>query len=71
MSLTDLAQIFGQFGPMGLFVGFLIWDRNSASKARIGYDRDRLEQDKDRLETDRAMAAALGALTAVIQRLDR
>jgi len=49
---------------MGLLVAYLIWrERN--------FDAKRLTYDQARLDADKALAASLGALTAVIQRLDR
>jgi hypothetical protein len=64
MDGNTLAALAGQFGPMGLFVGYLIWERRSGAEERIKHDIARVEADK-------ALAQSLGALTAVIQRLDR
>lgn len=61
---TEVWNLFGQFGPMGLFVAYLIWDRSSGRT-------EQLQRDKDRSEADKALATALGALTAVIQRFDK
>jgi hypothetical protein len=49
---------------MGLFVAYLIWREQRTAGAAMDYN-------KARLEADRALASSLGALTAVIQRLDR
>lgn len=64
MSAADLAALAGQFGPMGLFVAYLMWREHRTADERVKYDTARLEADK-------SLAASLGALTAVIQRLDR
>ena len=64
MGVADVLQLAGQSGPMGLLVAYLIWrERN--------FDAKRLTYDQARLDADKALAASLGALTAVIQRLDR
>ena len=64
MAVPDMLQLAGQFGPMGLLVAYLIWRERSFEGKRMAYDQARLDADK-------ALAASLGALTAVIQRLDR
>jgi hypothetical protein len=55
--IGELAQ---QFGPTGLIIGYLVWDRLTNVKERLGFDRERLEADK-------ALAASLAALTTVIR----
>lgn len=52
----ELVNVFGQFGPMGLMVLYLIWERRASS-----------EKEKERTEADKALAAALSALTVTIQ----
>ena len=64
MSVSDIVGLAGQFGPMGLFVAYLIWREQRTAKVALDYNQARLEADK-------ALASSLGALTAVIQRLDR
>jgi len=64
MAVPEMLQLAGQFGPMGLLVAYLIWRERSSEAKRMAYDQARLDADK-------ALAASLGALTAVIQRLDR
>lgn len=64
MSVDSILSLAGQFGPMGLFVGYLIWREQRTASAAMTYNHARLE-------ADRALASSLGALTAVIQRLDR
>lgn len=64
MDGATLASLAGQFGPMGLFVGYLMWREHRNADERIKYDIARVEADK-------SLAASLGALTAVIQRLDK
>lgn len=64
MSVSDILGLAGQFGPMGLFVSYLVWREQRTAAATMAYNQARLECDK-------ALASSLGALTAVIQRLDR
>ena len=64
MQIDQFMIFAGQFGPMGLFVGYLIW-REQRNDSKI------MTYNQSRLECDRALANSLGALTAVIQRLDR
>jgi len=64
MTIDSVLSLAGQFGPMGLFVSYLIWREQRTAGAAMEYN-------KARLEADRALASSLGALTAVIQRLDR
>jgi hypothetical protein len=61
---AELWSLLGNFGPMGVFVAYLVWRESTTTAERIKYDTARLE-------ADRALAASLGALTAVIQRLDK
>lgn len=49
---------------MGLFVAYLVWRELRQEGKRMAYDQARLE-------ADRALASSLGALKAVIERLDR
>lgn len=64
MGAADVIALAGDFGPMGLLVAFLVWRDVRSEAKRMAYDQVRLEADK-------ALASSLGALTAVIQRLDR
>lgn len=59
----DMWAAFGQFGPLGLMIGYLVWrDVRSAEK------RGQIE--RERTESDKALAAALSALTVTIQHLE-
>jgi hypothetical protein len=64
MGMSDILSLAGQFGPMGLFVAYLVWREQRTAHIALTYNNARLEADK-------ALASSLGALTAVIQRLDR
>jgi len=60
MSGGEILALAGQFGPMGLFVAYLIWREQRMDARRMTYDQARLECDK-------ALAASLATLSAVIQ----
>ena len=70
----DLAQwtgLVGDFGPLGLMIVYLVWRENKAAEAQTQREKDAREVMRERIEADKALAASLGALTAVVQRLDR
>lgn len=60
----DILSLFGQFGPLGLMIGYLVW-RESVSNSK----RETLQ--KERTESDKALAVALTALTVTIQHLEQ
>jgi hypothetical protein len=62
--MGDVWSILSNFGPNGLFIGYLIWRELRTDGKNMTYNQARLECDK-------TLASSLGALTAVIQRLDR
>ena len=64
MGIEQFLSLAGQFGTMGLMVAYLIFREQRESS-------ERLKHDTARTEADKALASSLGALTAVIQRLDR
>jgi hypothetical protein len=55
MGASELLGLAGQFGPMGLFVGYLIWRELRNEKLS-----------RDRIETDKSIATAMALLTAAI-----
>lgn len=59
----EFLQVFAQFGPLGLIIAYLVWDKTGASK-------ERMVAEKERTESDKALAAALSALTVTIQHLE-
>lgn len=78
MDQATLAALAGQWGPMGLLIGYLIWDRHaqrgaqerldsSKSSSRTRLEERKMQLDHERVEADKALAASLAALTAVIQ----
>lgn len=56
----ELWSFLSQFGPMGLFVAYLIWDKDGARKV-----------ERERIESDKALTTALTAMLVTIQHLDR
>lgn len=55
-----LIEALGQFGPMGLMVGYLVWREQR---------RDKI--DRDRIEADVKMAEAISILTVKLEGLNR
>lgn len=60
----EALQLFGQFGPLGLMIGYLVWRESRVTDARQ-------QVEKERTESDKALAAALSALTVTIQHLEQ
>jgi hypothetical protein len=60
MEPSLILELATRFGPVGLIIGWLVWERMTTARERLAYDRERLE-------ADRQLAASLAALTAVIQ----
>lgn len=60
----ELLTTFGQFGPLGLMIAYLIWRESVGAEKRGALERERAESDK-------ALAAALAALTVTIQHLEQ
>lgn len=67
----ELLAAFGQFGPLGLVIGYLIWREKAGAEKRGDIERARAESDKVRADADKALAGALAALTVMIQHLDQ
>lgn len=59
----ELLTAFGQFGPLGLMIGYLVW------RERAGAE-DKAEVEKARAASDIELAKALTALTVTIQHID-
>lgn len=60
MTIDQVLALAGNFGPMGLFVAYLIYREQRNDATRMQYDTARLECDKQ-------LAASLATLAAVIQ----
>lgn len=60
----EILAAFGQFGPLGLMIGYLVWRERTGAEKRIQVEHERVESDK-------ALAAALSALTVTIQHLEQ
>lgn len=63
MSAGDILALFKEFGPMGLMVGYVIWDKGRVRQQWKDHEERRLKVDEDRIETDKQLALALQALT--------
>lgn len=60
MEHSIIADLASQFGPTGLIIGYLVWERLTVGKEKLAFDRERLDADK-------SLAAALASLTTAIQ----
>lgn len=60
----ELLTAFGQFGPLGLMIWYLVWREKDVSAKRR-------EADVARASADIELAKALAALTVTIQHLDQ
>lgn len=66
-AISDTLSLAGQFGPMGLMVGYLIWDKARLDKKWREHEDARIKQDQARVEADKAMAQAMTALSIAIR----
>jgi hypothetical protein len=53
---SQIIQLAGDFGPMGLFVGYLVWAQMRREKL-----------DKDRIDADKALATSLALLEQAVR----
>lgn len=60
----ELVTAFGQFGPLGLMILYLVWREKDIAKVRR-------ETDTARSTADIELAKSLSALTVTIQHLDQ
>lgn len=65
--MEHFLELAGQYGPLGLLIAYLVWDKGQMDKKWRTLEDRRLQQDEARTEADKAMAVALNALTIVIQ----
>ena len=56
MTTPDFLSLAQQFGPMGLFVGYLVW-RDTRHEKLV----------KDRIDADKSLATSLALLEAAIK----
>ena len=61
---NEIWALLGQFGPLGLMIGYLVWKDTRK-------DDEHVQIQKERTESDKALAAALMALTVTIQYLEQ
>ena len=67
MGAADVVMLAGQFGPMGLMVGYLVWDRHAERKHLTDNEDKNRELSRERIRADLEMARSLALLTAMIQ----
>ncbi|MDZ7893625.1 MAG: hypothetical protein U5M50_00940 [Sphingobium sp.] len=59
---TDIVTAFGQFGPLGPMIGYLVWREKTLAEQRAQIEEKRIDADK-------LLASSLTALTITIQDL--
>lgn len=67
MGVSEVIQLAGQFGAMGLFVAYLIWRETADRRERREIADARAEIDKADIIAREKQAAAFSALAMVIQ----
>lgn len=78
MGFGNVWQLASVYGPLGLVIGWLLFERWAKDRAQEKLDatkaaeRNRLEEkrialDRERLECDKAIAGALSGMTAAMQ----
>lgn len=60
----EVITAFGQFGPLGLMIAYLVWREKTSAEQRNDIE-------KARTASDIELAKALSALTVTIQHLDQ
>lgn len=65
----ELIAAFGQFGPLGLMIGYLVWRETKERAAAIARDADVIKRDLAQADANKELAAALAALTVTIQNM--
>lgn len=66
-AISEALSLAGQFGPMGLMVAYLIFDKNRMDKKWREHEDARIKQDAARVDADKAMAQAMTALSIAIR----
>ena len=56
MEPSLILELATRFGPAGLIIGWLVWERMTTARERLAYDRERLEADRQ-LADGRLLAA--------------
>ena len=69
MDFAQIATLLGQFGPLGIFIAYLVWRENrNAEASALREDKDRALA-RERIEADKDMARALDKLAFRIEGL--
>lgn len=71
MMTPELVTAFGNFGPMGLLVMFLYFEKKAEREHRREVEEEKTKADLARASADKEIATALAALTVTIQHLPR
>jgi hypothetical protein len=71
MGVNDIIALARLFGPIGLFVGYLIWSQTYRDKATEKREEADRVLARERIETDKAITAAMTLLATKIDGLRR
>lgn len=69
MDAAELLKLAGQFGSLGLFIGYLIWREMRTEKTAREREERATELGEKRIEADKGLATALALLRATIEGL--
>lgn len=67
MGTADVLTLAGQFGPMGLMVGYLVWRESKEREAVRAKIEKEHELAKEKIEADLELARAMTLLTVTIR----
>ncbi|MFN3819958.1 hypothetical protein [Blastomonas sp.] len=67
----ELIAMFGQFGPLGLMIGYLVWRENKVAAQIAERDLARAKADEARAESDKALSGSLSAVAVTVQNFDQ
>lgn len=67
----ELLNVAGQFGPMGILVLFLYFEKKAEREHRREVEEEKTKAEFARASSDKEIATALAALTVTIQHLPR
>jgi hypothetical protein len=71
MAVSDMLQLAGQFGPMGLLVAYLIWRERSSEGKRMAYDQARLAKGAPSARAGESLCRNRGNMTGAAAAIRR
>jgi hypothetical protein len=67
MGASDVLQLAGQWGPMGLLVAYLVWDKQQQHRQRHEEMQAKMALEEKEIASRERLASSLTALSMVIQ----